>query len=61
LNLFYVVGRRADGYHDPQTLFQLIDLRHGRPEPRADGIERRGHGGRGAGGGLAVRNGCSGT
>ena len=28
LNLFlHVVGRRADGYHDLQTLFQLIDLR----------------------------------
>jgi len=27
LNLFlHVVGRRADGYHDLQTLFQLIDL-----------------------------------
>jgi 4-diphosphocytidyl-2-C-methyl-D-erythritol kinase len=28
LNLFlHVTGRRADGYHDLQTLFQLIDLR----------------------------------
>jgi 4-diphosphocytidyl-2-C-methyl-D-erythritol kinase len=27
LNLFlHVIGRRADGYHDLQTLFQLIDL-----------------------------------
>jgi 4-diphosphocytidyl-2-C-methyl-D-erythritol kinase len=27
LNLFlHVVGRRADGYHDLQTLFQIIDL-----------------------------------
>ena len=27
LNLFlHVTGRRADGYHDLQTLFQLIDL-----------------------------------
>jgi len=27
LNLFlHVVGRRADGYHDLQTIFQLIDL-----------------------------------
>lgn len=27
LNLFlHVVGRRADGYHDLQTLFQLVDL-----------------------------------
>ncbi len=28
LNLFlHVVGRRADGYHELQTLFQLLDLR----------------------------------
>src|SRR5437016_8340907 len=27
LNLFlHVIGRRADGYHELQTLFQLIDL-----------------------------------
>jgi len=27
LNLFlHVTGRRADGYHELQTLFQLIDL-----------------------------------
>src|SRR5580658_9329150 len=27
LNLFlHVVGRRADGYHDLQTIFQLVDL-----------------------------------
>ena len=27
LNLFlHVVGRRADGYHELQTLFRLIDL-----------------------------------
>jgi len=27
LNLFlHVTGRRADGYHEVQTLFQLIDL-----------------------------------
>ena len=27
LNLFlHVVGRRADGYHDLQTLFQMIEL-----------------------------------
>lgn len=26
LNLFlHITGRRADGYHDPQTLFQLLD------------------------------------
>jgi 4-diphosphocytidyl-2-C-methyl-D-erythritol kinase len=43
LNLFlHVVGRRADGYHDLQTLFQLIDLRDTvGVEPRAaGGIER---------------------
>jgi len=43
LNLFlHVVGRRADGFHDLQTLFQLIDLRDTIGlEPRADGdIER---------------------
>ena len=27
LNLFlHVTGRRADGYHEVETLFQLIDL-----------------------------------
>jgi len=45
LNLFlHVTGRRADGYHELQTLFQLIDLsdRIG-IEARADGrIEREG-------------------
>ena len=43
LNLFlHVVGRRADGYHDLQTLYQLIDLRDTIGlEPRVDGgIER---------------------
>ena len=43
LNLFlHVVGRRADGYHDLQTLFQLIDLCDSIGlAPRADGrIER---------------------
>jgi 4-diphosphocytidyl-2-C-methyl-D-erythritol kinase len=43
LNLFlHVVGRRADGYHDLQTLFQLIDLHDTvGVEPRAaGGIER---------------------
>jgi len=43
LNLFlHVVGRRADGYHDLQTLFQLIDLRDTIGlEPRADGVIER--------------------
>ncbi len=43
LNLFlHVVGRRTDGYHDLQTLFQLIDLCDSIGlAPRADGrIER---------------------
>jgi 4-diphosphocytidyl-2-C-methyl-D-erythritol kinase len=43
LNLFlHVVGRRPDGYHDLQTLFQLIDLCDTIGlAPRADGrIER---------------------
>jgi 4-diphosphocytidyl-2-C-methyl-D-erythritol kinase len=43
LNLFlHVVGRRADGYHDLQTVFQLIDLADDiHIEVRADGrIER---------------------
>jgi 4-diphosphocytidyl-2-C-methyl-D-erythritol kinase len=43
LNLFlHVVGRRADGYHDLQTLFQLIDLcdRIGLA-PREDGVIER--------------------
>jgi 4-diphosphocytidyl-2-C-methyl-D-erythritol kinase len=43
LNLFlHVVGRRADGYHDLQTVFQLIDLADDiQIEVRADGrIER---------------------
>jgi len=43
LNLFlHVIGRRADGYHDLQTLFQLIDLSDDiHIEVRADGrIER---------------------
>ena len=44
LNLFlHVTGRRTDGYHELQTLFQLIDLcDHLGIEMRADGlIERR--------------------
>jgi len=44
LNLFlHVTGRRADGYHELQTLFQLIDLEDTITlAPRADGrIERR--------------------
>ncbi|MFO1401534.1 MAG: 4-(cytidine 5'-diphospho)-2-C-methyl-D-erythritol kinase, partial [Steroidobacteraceae bacterium] len=43
LNLFlHVVGRRADGYHDLQTLFQLSALCDSIGlAPRADGrIER---------------------
>jgi 4-diphosphocytidyl-2-C-methyl-D-erythritol kinase len=43
LNLFlHVVGRRADGYHDLQTLFQLIDLRDtvGLETRPAGGVER---------------------
>jgi 4-diphosphocytidyl-2-C-methyl-D-erythritol kinase len=43
LNLFlHVIGRRADGYHDLQTAFQLIDLADDiQIEVRADGrIER---------------------
>jgi 4-diphosphocytidyl-2-C-methyl-D-erythritol kinase len=43
LNLFlHVIGRRADGYHDLQTVFQLIDLADDiQIEVRADGrIER---------------------
>lgn len=43
LNLFlHVLGRRADGYHRLQTLFQFLD--HGdslRIEPRGDGLIRR--------------------
>jgi 4-diphosphocytidyl-2-C-methyl-D-erythritol kinase len=45
LNLFlHVTGRRADGYHELQTLFQLIDLADTIIiAPRADGqIERLG-------------------
>ncbi|MBX3702819.1 MAG: 4-(cytidine 5'-diphospho)-2-C-methyl-D-erythritol kinase [Steroidobacteraceae bacterium] len=39
LNLFlHVLGRRADGYHDIQTAFQLIDLADSLViRPRADG------------------------
>jgi 4-diphosphocytidyl-2-C-methyl-D-erythritol kinase len=43
LNLFlHVIGRRADGYHDLQTVFQLIDLADDiQIEVRSDGqIER---------------------
>jgi len=43
LNLFlHVLGRRPDGYHRLQTLFQFLD--HGdslRIEPRGDGLIRR--------------------
>ncbi len=44
LNLFlHVTGRRGDGYHDLQTVFQLIDLADDiHIEVRPDGaIERR--------------------
>ena len=45
LNLFlHVTGRRPDGYHELQTVFQLLDLKDTLAfEPRDDGvIERRG-------------------
>ncbi|MGQ0384785.1 MAG: 4-(cytidine 5'-diphospho)-2-C-methyl-D-erythritol kinase [Gammaproteobacteria bacterium] len=43
LNLFlHVLGRRADGYHDIQTVFQLIDLADSLMfAPRPDGAIRR--------------------
>lgn len=43
LNLFlHVTGRRPDGYHELQTLFQLIDLADElRIEVREDGVIRR--------------------
>ena len=43
LNLFlHVVGRRADGYHELQTVFQFVDLADRvRIAPRADGLLRR--------------------
>jgi 4-diphosphocytidyl-2-C-methyl-D-erythritol kinase len=43
LNLFlHVTGRRPDGYHEIQTVFQLVDLADRLfIEPRADGIVRR--------------------
>jgi 4-diphosphocytidyl-2-C-methyl-D-erythritol kinase len=43
LNLFlHVVGRRPDGYHDIQTVFQLIDLCDSLSfEPRPDPVIRR--------------------
>jgi len=46
LNLFlHVVGRRADGYHLLQTVFQLIDLCDTvRLRPRADAAISRGEG-----------------
>lgn len=59
LNLFlHVLGRRADGYHELQTVFQLLD--HGdeiRLQPRADGGIRRltGNDGVAAEDDLAVR------
>jgi len=43
LNLFlHVLGRRADGYHEIQTAFQLLDLADSLSiSPRADGAIRR--------------------
>lgn len=43
LNLFlHVVGRRADGYHDLQTVFQFLDLEDSVAiTPRPDGRVRR--------------------
>jgi 4-diphosphocytidyl-2-C-methyl-D-erythritol kinase len=43
LNLFlHVTGRRDDGYHELQTIFQLIDLADGLSfAPRADGVIHR--------------------
>lgn len=43
LNLFlHIVGRRPDGYHDLQTVFQLIDLCDSLVfEPRPDPVIRR--------------------
>ena len=52
LNLFLrIVGRRADGYHELQTVFRLLDWGDEvRLRVRADGrIERAGRGGRRAG------------
>lgn len=42
LNLFlYITGRRADGYHDLQTLFQFLDYGDTLTvEPTADGVLR---------------------
>lgn len=42
INLFlYITGRRADGYHDLQTLFQFLDYGDTiTVEPRQDGIIR---------------------
>jgi 4-diphosphocytidyl-2-C-methyl-D-erythritol kinase len=46
LNLFlHVTGRRPDGYHELQTLFQLIDLTDTLTiSVREDGVIARGHG-----------------
>jgi 4-diphosphocytidyl-2-C-methyl-D-erythritol kinase len=43
LNLFlHVTGRRADGYHELQTVFQLLDRCDGIDlQPRDDGLVRR--------------------
>lgn len=45
LNLFlHVLGQRADGYHDLQTLFQFIDFGDSLSfRPRTDGVVRRVH------------------
>ncbi len=55
LNLFlHITGRRADGYHELQTVFRLLDwgdriglhLREGRPgAPAGRGAGWRGRGG----------------
>ena len=46
LNLFlHVIGRRADGYHEIQTVFQLVDLCDSLGfEPRSDRTIRRAEG-----------------
>ena len=43
INLFlHVTGRRADGYHELQTLFQFLDYGDGLAfRPRRDGVVRR--------------------
>ena len=59
LNLFlHVTGRRPDGYHDLQTLFQLIDLRR---QHRDRGAIRWADRTRGRTGGRAGRGGSGGA